>query len=1189
MVLALLWILFALGPAHPRVAREDPAAVAPVQVSVDVAPSLERARALAAAAREARSAKDSRAARARVTEAVDLVVALPESAGGADCEAALSELGTLAAEVGDIQAARSARERLVARLEKNRSPEDPDLLQSLAELAATIARQGDPRRAKVLQERVLAGRRSTLSEDDPLVLRAKIGLAETTRTLGDPAGARALQEEVVAVLERTPPADLHDLARARMGLANTLYQQNDYTGARALQERVVGDCAAAFGEDDAMLRGARGNLAITLFDLGELDAARSLQEAVLAACERELPDDHPELAHARRGLANTVATQGDLKRARELEEAVLATFEQSLPDDHDDVLRARGNLAVTLTQMGEYAPARILQERVLEVRERKLPGNHPDLARTRMNLASVLVSQGDLPEALSLQERVVEVFDRALPADHPTRIGARANLARTLYLMHQDQRAVEIQGEVLQAWERTRPAGHPDIDAARANLANTLFRLGEAARARELRIQVLESAASSLPEAHPLRLEAESNLARSLLLEGDLDAASEHLGRVLRLGVQSLPPFSPQISKAREITLWLLAARLRTASDPAPEAERQQWRELFREQARLFGEEARRRVVLALLESSPREAEERVASRREDVALALSFAAGLGTFPADAALNRDAFLLVEQSRSTALASARIGVGAVSDPAFEGLRRRVRAASAELTRRAQSGGRAEDLDAARAELDGAQRDLVLRGAAHAGGSKTLDPDLDALAAVLGPRDALVSWLRYESQTLVSARPVAAAGVNSLCAFVLRKGNGGGAPVLTRHELGRIDRIASAVEDWRRSAQVSAERGLAGGADPRTELTRRGAELRELVLDPLRSALLGADRAIVALDDVLHTVPLDALPAGEAWGGASGSEALLGDVLRVEVRASLLELLAPRAAAPRPDALLALGHPAFDSEPEDVEDAALTGGPVLASAARAGSAAGVLRGGAWERGFATLPATRDEVRAIGQYFEDAFGAEAPARVLTRRAASRESLVELAPNARWLHVATHGWFAPESVRSSEDRADAASGLAAGGLGDDVRARGSSPLLLSGLALAGANLPADGLGRIPGLVTAQEIAALDLSGCELAVLSACDTNVGVRRAGQGVASLQRALHMAGARSVITSLWKVPDEATRELMTDFYRRLWIQKKPKHQALWEAKRMLRESRDENGSPRYSPRDWAAWVLTGEPD
>ena len=75
----------------------------------------------------------------------------------------------------------------------------------------------------------------------------------------------------------------------------------------------------------------------------------------------------------------------------------------------------------------------------------------------------------------------------------------------------------------------------------------------------------------------------------------------------------------------------------------------------------------------------------------------------------------------------------------------------------------------------------------------------------------------------------------------------------------------------------------------------------------------------------------------------------------------------------------------------------------------------------------------------------------------------------------------------------------------------------------------------------------------------------------------------------MAGARSVITSLWKVPDEATAELMSELYRRLWVLDEPKHRALWGAKMRLRAAVDDAGSPRYSTRDWAGWVLTGEPD
>jgi len=141
--------------------------------------------------------------------------------------------------------------------------------------------------------------------------------------------------------------------------------------------------------------------------------------------------------------------------------------------------------------------------------------------------------------------------------------------------------------------------------------------------------------------------------------------------------------------------------------------------------------------------------------------------------------------------------------------------------------------------------------------------------------------------------------------------------------------------------------------------------------------------------------------------------------------------------------------------------------------------------------------------------------------------------------------------------------------------------RVKGMSPLALCGIALAGANRGADARGRVPGILTAEELAGMDLRKCELAVLSACDTNVGILRAGLGIASLQSALHAAGARTAITSLWKIPDERTRELMVDFYRRLWIERKPAAVALWESKGALRAK----GAP---PREWAAWVLTGDP-
>jgi CHAT domain-containing protein len=136
---------------------------------------------------------------------------------------------------------------------------------------------------------------------------------------------------------------------------------------------------------------------------------------------------------------------------------------------------------------------------------------------------------------------------------------------------------------------------------------------------------------------------------------------------------------------------------------------------------------------------------------------------------------------------------------------------------------------------------------------------------------------------------------------------------------------------------------------------------------------------------------------------------------------------------------------------------------------------------------------------------------------------------------------------------------------------------------MALCGLAFAGAN--AEGGA---GVLTAEELAGLPLGDCELAVLSACETGLGLSRPGQGLASLQHALHVAGTRTSVAALWRVPDAPTRELMRGLYRRVWEERLPKARALWEAKRELRTRRDPGGDPLYTPRDWAGWSLVGQP-
>jgi CHAT domain-containing protein len=101
-----------------------------------------------------------------------------------------------------------------------------------------------------------------------------------------------------------------------------------------------------------------------------------------------------------------------------------------------------------------------------------------------------------------------------------------------------------------------------------------------------------------------------------------------------------------------------------------------------------------------------------------------------------------------------------------------------------------------------------------------------------------------------------------------------------------------------------------------------------------------------------------------------------------------------------------------------------------------------------------------------------------------------------------------------------------------------------------------------------------------MDLSRTELAVLSACSTGLGESQFSEGVLGLRRAFVLAGANTLVMSLWKVPDAATAELMTAFYE-LLLADTPRAEALHEAQRQLRQ--------RYpDPFVWGAFICQGDP-
>ena len=182
------------------------------------------------------------------------------------------------------------------------------------------------------------------------------------------------------------------------------------------------------------------------------------------------------------------------------------------------------------------------------------------------------------------------------------------------------------------------------------------------------------------------------------------------------------------------------------------------------------------------------------------------------------------------------------------------------------------------------------------------------------------------------------------------------------------------------------------------------------------------------------------------------------------------------------------------------------------------------------------------------------------------------------------RILHLATHGFFLQDQPRElqREARGLGAVGWQAGGAG--LAPGMENPLLRSGLALAGANWKNKGFTPPPdaedGLLTAEDVSGLDLLATDLVVLSACETGLGEIHVGEGVFGLRRAFVLAGAKTLVMSLWKVPDEQTCELMEDFYRRI-LTGEGRAEALRQAQLEMKKKYPE---PYY----WGAFICQGEP-
>jgi CHAT domain-containing protein len=971
-----------------------------------------------------------------------------------------------------------------------------------------------------------------------------------------------------------------------------LWQQGRSKEALPLAEKALQARRAILGEKHRHTALSWFNLGAQHMALHLVEPARSCYEQARRIYQELLGEKHPHYAQSLNDLARLYQDMGDHKAALPLLQQALQIRKEALGEKHPLYALSLNNLASLYQDMGEHQAALPLYKRALQVRKEALGVKHPAFAGSLNNLALLYLDMGDHKAALPLAQQAVQIFKAALGEKHPHYAQSLNNLAALYRDMGDHKAALPLVQQALQVNKAALGEKHPAYAQSLTNLAALYRDMGDHKAALPLYKQTLQVTKAALGENHPHYGLSLNNLAALYHAMGDHQAALPLYKQALQVYKAALGEKHPNYARS----LNNLAALYRDMGDhkaalplyqqalqvyKAPLGEKHPHYALSLtnlaglyqgmkqpQQAQRLSEQALAITRANLLLSASIQSERQQLAAAQAVRHRLDFRLSLPDPPKEdvaasyqhvLAWKGAVFLHQQQRRRFARLLASRSTGEVGK-LVEQLQQTTRLLAAltlapvdarsALARRQQ----AETLTRDKENLESR---LSRLSATYREQQKQADLTAAHLQQTLPADTALVDFLFYthhdHTQTDRHKR-----WQRRLSAWVVRRGQ-----TVVRVDLGLAEPIRQAATTWR---QALTRRDAAG-----TE----GRKLHQVLWQPLAKLLGGAKTVLVSPDGVLGTVPFAALP------GSKKGTYLIEDVAIsvVPVPQLLPHMLAavPKGKRLKPS-LLVVGDVNFDSTQTVVASADDRGAPRSAQTS-------------WGK----LPNTQAEVAAVRDSFTRLFKSGAVTDL--REGEARKAVVRQAlTKNRYAHLATHGFFAPPELKSA--LADTRPGDSAGLFGREG-VTGWHPLLLSGLVLAGANKEVKP-GEEDGILTALEVSEMDLSGLELAVLSACETGLGKEAGGEGLLGLQRAFSVAGCRSVVASLWKVDDRATQTLMAAFYRAYWGEKVVSRvEALRQAQLSLlkegvrgqvskalpvRPGRKEDRLPPYY---WAAFVLSGD--
>ncbi len=848
----------------------------------------------------------------------------------------------------------------------------------------------------------------------------------------------------------------------------------------------------------------------SLAELHNYDSAIVVGNLALMHAEKEFGKEDTVVALVLHRLARSYESILRYAEAEVLIIRATTIRESILGPDHIDVAKSLNSRAILLSRQTKYAEAEPLFVRALAIREKVYSPEHAQVVRSMNNLAIVYKNQGKYAEAESLYN---QVLTSARKTQHPQIAMFLRNLGNLFWIQGNYEEAEPYLVQTVTSYEISHGPEHWAVSSAMKWLAAFYREQGRYDEAEPLLLRALAISNKTFgPEYFALS-----------------DIHQERANLYVEMG-----------RYAEAESLYVQALEIRERAHPNHDL----IAETLEQMSRLRRIEESQSEVLELAERACRirlkNLYDNVALSSEKDALAFSrnsrnsvnnyLTCFLDLQPANGAFAEKTANIVFNNKgliSDGIFERQGNIVRETDSATLALAKSFKSTKSQLSRLFVKGP-GEEMQVYRNEVDSLESfatqleaDLSRRSASFRQHKDNRNVSVNRLASLLSHKDILVEYLKYNYYQVKPDSSIP----RYLAVLLTNEAE----PIIV--DLGDATEIEQLVDLYRKHmAYVSTAGSVATTADLE-DYARISRELHQLIWQPIEEFIVDKDLVLIAPDGMLNTI---------SFAGLVGSdESYLIESCAIHYLSAGRDLVRLGDSIETGSGLFAMGNPDFEASVSDrslrlsgQEDAIMKSDYGVNRNIRSGC------GELCDINLSPLPGTNLEIRNIAAIWEGTM--DEPAVIRLGRSATEDMFKAEASGKRVIHLATHGYFLGNDCESdmAENRYES-----------KIRWTGENPLLHSGLFFAGANQHgegADSAGLDDGILTAYEVSAMDLRGTELVVLSACETGLGRIQSGEGVYGLRRAFQMAGAETVISTLWSVSDQTTIELSSKLYDRRGI-------------------------------------------